>query len=151
MIAEAALHLEESSERARDGERAQRQVRTQARRAEISDRKKAARLELAATCIQAAGQAAGGLSSAGGTDAGKGRGQAYEAAGDLGGGIAKLYGAKASAAAETHGLAADEAGERLEDHRAAREQFTRLAERAVDHIQQISDAKHQAAMAALRG
>lgn len=158
VIARAALQLEESAERAREGEQAQRRLRSQARRAEIADRKKAARLELAATCIQAAGKAASGASNmagAGGSDGqrslAQGRGDLFEAAGDIGGGVARLYAAKANAEAETHGLAADEAADRLEEHRASREQLTRLSERALDHIAQISDAKHQAAMAALRG
>lgn len=156
VIAEAALQLEESAERAREGEQAQRRLRSQARRAEIADRKKAARLELAATCFQAAGKAASGASNmagAGGTEgeSSSGRGDLFEAAGDVGGGVARLYAAKANAEAETHGLAADEAADRLEEHRASREQLTRLSERALDHIAQISDAKHQAAMAALRG
>lgn len=155
VIAEAALALEESAERAREGERAQRQVRSQARRAEIQARKKAARLELAATVIQSAGKAASGVIGASSSGGSAERAQGYaalaQAEGELGGGIARFFGAKASAAAETHRLSADEAADRLAEHRDSREQLSRLTERAVDHVAQIIDAQHQAAMAALRG
>jgi len=175
VIAEAALQLEESAERAREGERAQRQVRSQARRAEIRERKKAARMELAATCVQAAGQAASAAASGASSAKAAGKlqqpglndaqtqaitqratsvgsyGDLGEAAGGAIAGGLRFAGSKATARAETRGLQADEAADRLEEHRASREQLTRLSERALDHVAQISDAKHQAAMAALRG
>lgn len=175
VIAQASLHLEESAERAREGERSQRQVRSQARRAEIQDRKKAARMELGAACVQAGGQAASGAASAASStqalkdlkqpnlsnqqlaevDASQKRAQGYgsvaEAAGTLGAAGLRFAGSNATSEAELHSLAADQAAEALEEHRASREQLTRLAERAADHVAQISDAKHQAAMAALRG
>ncbi|MCB9636788.1 MAG: hypothetical protein H6721_32155 [Sandaracinus sp.] len=149
VVAQASLLLEEAGERSRSLERSQQRERSSERRAALEDKAKASVLKLVGTTIEAGISAAAGVASIAG-------------ASDTFATVAKPLGQLANASlgfaaeeqslqAEGRGIAADEHQAIAESSRADADRATRLAERAMSHMEQMQQAKHQAAMAALRG
>lgn len=190
LIAQVAVQLEQAGARDADVSRQMRRSQTRANRASLDDKRKAAKLQLAAGITEASASAvqgaisigqssqnlaassssaaADGFESAGMTDqamierrdAGAhsarsermgGTSSLVGAGGQAAGSVMKYFGERASIEAEEHANQAQELAQSAEAADEARESAQRFADKAMQHLGEIEEAKHRAAMAALRG
>ena len=206
LIAQIAVRLEEAGARDADVARQMRRARTRENRAALDERRKAAKLQLAAGLVQAGAQAAQGAANIGsasrdlqaananneasqfdrdgaflqeqygaadvttqraGELASASRMEAAEfsasskrlsaggglmgAAAEASGSLLGYFGERASIAAAQHENEAEVWSESAQASDDARESSQRFADKALQHLADIEEAKHRAMMAALRG
>jgi len=190
LIAQVAVRLEEAGARDADVSRQMRRSRTRENRAALDDKRKAAKLQLAAGITQSAasavqgavslGQASQNLQASNATIDAKqleatGESElalvsqrdaaAHSASSERMGGASSLVGAggegtaatmryfgeRASIEAARHENEAEVLSESAQASDEARESAQRFADKAMQHMAEIEEAKHRAAMAALRG
>ena len=206
VIAQAAMDLEDAAQRNADTSRRARASQRTAQRASLGEKRKAAKLQLAAGLVNAGAQAAQGVASfasassdldavssseqasqfdrdaavleqehgasdvttqragelasesrldAAGHSAASKRtsaaGGLASSAGAAAGSLLSHFGERASIDAEERTIQAAEHGDAAETAEEARESAQRFADKAMQHLSEIEEAKHRAAMAALRG
>ena len=149
VVAHAMLLLQEASDRSRALDRSQQRARSAERRAALDDKAQSSVFKLIGTSIEAAASAVAGGLSIGGVS--EGISTAVTSAGKLANASLSFAAEEQTLQAEGRGIAADEHQAIADAARADSERTTRLADRAMGHIEQIQQAQHQAAMAALRG